>query len=53
LVNSIVGKPNEMITYSDNISFLLSKAHQRAQGAMKGHLQDFGPDAVPVFGIPV
>ena len=31
-----------MISYRDNIVFLLAKAHQRAQGTLKGHLQPFG-----------
>jgi DNA-binding MarR family transcriptional regulator len=31
-----------MISYRDNIVFLLAKAHQRAQGVLKGHLQTFG-----------
>ena len=31
-----------MISYSDNIVFLIAKAHQRAQSALKGHLQVFG-----------
>lgn len=31
-----------MIHYSDNIVFLLAKAHQRAQGVLKGHLQVYG-----------
>jgi DNA-binding MarR family transcriptional regulator len=30
------------MSYSENIVFLLAKAHQRAQGALKGHLQVFG-----------
>lgn len=32
----------EMISYRDNIVFLIAKAHQRAQGVLKGHLQAFG-----------
>ena len=31
-----------MISYRDNIVFLIAKAHQRAQGILKGHLQVFG-----------
>ncbi len=31
-----------MISYRENIVFLLAKAHQRAQGALKGRLQTFG-----------
>jgi MarR family transcriptional regulator, organic hydroperoxide resistance regulator len=31
-----------MISYRENIVFLLAKAHQRAQGALKGHLVTFG-----------
>lgn len=31
-----------MIPYRENIVFLLAKAHQRAQGVLKGHLQAFG-----------
>jgi len=31
-----------MISYRDNIVFLLAKAHQRAQGVLKGYLQPFG-----------
>ena len=31
-----------MITYTDNIVFLIAKAHQRAQSVLKGHLQVFG-----------
>lgn len=31
-----------MINYRDNIVFLLAKAHQRAQGALKGYLNHFG-----------
>lgn len=31
-----------MIIYRDNIVFLLAKAHQRAQGVLKGYLQTFG-----------
>ena len=31
-----------MISYRDNIVFLLAKAHQRAQGALKMQLQPFG-----------
>lgn len=30
-----------MISYRENIVFLLAKAHQRAQGALKGRLQRF------------
>jgi len=33
---------NKMITYRDNIVFLIAKAHQRAQAALKGHLQVLG-----------
>lgn len=31
-----------MISYRDNIVFLIAKAHQRAQGVLKGYLQAFG-----------
>src|SRR5512140_3203 len=31
-----------MISYRENIVFLLAKAHQRAQGVLKGNLQAFG-----------
>lgn len=31
-----------MISYRDNIVFLLAKAHQRAQGVLKGRLQPMG-----------
>lgn len=31
-----------MISYRENIVFLLAKAHQRAQGVLKGYLQSFG-----------
>ncbi len=31
-----------MISYRDNIVFLLAKAHQRAQGVLKGQLQPMG-----------
>lgn len=31
-----------MISYRENIVFLLSKGHQRAQGVLKGNLQPFG-----------
>ncbi len=31
-----------MISFRDNIVYLLAKAHQRAQGALKAHLQPFG-----------
>lgn len=31
-----------MTSYRDNIVFLLAKAHQRAQGVLKGYLQGFG-----------
>ena len=31
-----------MISYRENIVFLLAKAHQRAQGVLKGYLQTFG-----------
>ena len=31
-----------MISYRDNTVFLLAKAHQRAQGVLKGYLQTFG-----------
>mgnify|MGYP001291964343 CR=1 FL=1 len=31
-----------MISYRDNILFLFAKAHQRAQGALKGRLRPFG-----------
>jgi len=31
-----------MISFRDNIVFLLAKAHQRAQGVLKGYLQTFG-----------
>lgn len=31
-----------MLSYRENIVFLLAKAHQRAQGVFKGHLQVFG-----------
>jgi MarR family transcriptional regulator, organic hydroperoxide resistance regulator len=31
-----------MLSYRDNIVFLLAKAHQRAQGVLKGHLQIHG-----------
>lgn len=31
-----------MISYRENIVFLLAKAHQRAQGVLKGYLQNFG-----------
>lgn len=31
-----------MINYRDNLVFLLAKAHQRAQGVLKGHLQAHG-----------
>ncbi len=31
-----------MISFRDNIVFLLAKAHQRAQSVLKGHLQTFG-----------
>lgn len=31
-----------MISFRDNIVFMLAKAHQRAQGALKGNLQEFG-----------
>ena len=31
-----------MISYRENIVFLIAKAHQRAQGVLKGHLQAFG-----------
>lgn len=33
---------NRMISYRENIVFLIAKAHQRAQGALKAHLQIFG-----------
>lgn len=31
-----------MISYKENIVFLIAKAHQRAQAVLKGHLQVFG-----------
>ena len=31
-----------MISYQENIVFLLAKGHQRAQGVLKGNLQPFG-----------
>ncbi len=31
-----------MISFRDNIVYLLAKAHQRAQGALKAYLQDWG-----------
>ena len=31
-----------MISYNDNIVFLIAKAHQRAQGVLKAHLQELG-----------
>ena len=31
-----------MTSYRENIVFLLAKAHQRAQGVLKGYLQTFG-----------
>ncbi len=31
-----------MISFHENIVFLLAKAHQKAQGVLKGHLLDFG-----------
>jgi DNA-binding MarR family transcriptional regulator len=31
-----------MISYRENIVFLIAKAHQRAQGVLKGQLQGFG-----------
>ncbi len=31
-----------MISFRDNIVFLLAKAHQRAQGVLKAYLQAFG-----------
>lgn len=31
-----------MISFRDNIVFLLAKAHQRAQATLKAHLQRFG-----------
>ncbi|MFZ4858990.1 MAG: MarR family winged helix-turn-helix transcriptional regulator [Desulfuromonadaceae bacterium] len=31
-----------MISFRDNIVYLLAKAHQRAQGVLKGYLQAFG-----------
>ena len=31
-----------MISYRENIVFLLAKAHQRAQSVLKGQLQSFG-----------
>lgn len=31
-----------MLSYHENIVFLLAKAHQRAQGVLKGYLQTFG-----------
>lgn len=31
-----------MLSYRDNIVFLLAKAHQRAQGTLKGYLQAHG-----------
>jgi DNA-binding MarR family transcriptional regulator len=31
-----------MISFRDNIVFLLAKAHQRSQGVLKGYLQTFG-----------
>lgn len=31
-----------MISFRENIVFLLAKAHQRAQGVLKGYLQTFG-----------
>ncbi|MHB8093295.1 MAG: MarR family winged helix-turn-helix transcriptional regulator [Syntrophales bacterium] len=31
-----------MTSYRENIVFLLAKAHQRAQGALKGRLRTFG-----------
>ncbi|MCM2358363.1 MAG: MarR family transcriptional regulator [Geobacteraceae bacterium] len=31
-----------MISYRDNIVFMIAKAHQRAQSVLKGHLQAFG-----------
>ena len=31
-----------MISYRENIVFLLAKAHQRAQGVLKGYLNSFG-----------
>jgi DNA-binding MarR family transcriptional regulator len=31
-----------MISFRDNIVYLLAKAHQRAQGALKVYLQSFG-----------
>lgn len=31
-----------MIFYSENIVFLIAKAHQRAQGVLKSNLQTFG-----------
>ena len=32
----------KMISYRENIVFLLAKAHQRAQSVLKGNLQAFG-----------
>ncbi len=32
---------SSMVSYHENIVFLLAKAHQRAQGALKGNLQTF------------
>lgn len=31
-----------MISYRDNIVFMIAKAHQRAQSVLKGHLQPYG-----------
>ena len=31
-----------MISYKENIVFLVAKAHQRSQAVLKGHLQAFG-----------
>ncbi|TWJ14193.1 MarR family winged helix-turn-helix transcriptional regulator [Geobacter argillaceus] len=31
-----------MISFRENIVFLVAKAHQRSQGVLKGHLQPFG-----------
>ena len=31
-----------MISFRENIVFLLAKAHQKAQGVLKGHLQGYG-----------
>jgi MarR family transcriptional regulator, organic hydroperoxide resistance regulator len=33
---------NNILSYRANIVFLLAKAHQRAQGVLKGHLQHHG-----------